>query len=113
MIRHAIIVAVLALVSIEIAAAVRMIQAAVVPLAVALGGDCGLGDACRKPAVAVIVQNEDSWTSSPLWVRCELFAGGAPLGTQYSQIGVLRANAHSMITIQDMFIEHDGGALRR
>jgi hypothetical protein len=36
MIRHAIIVAVLALVSTEIAAAVRMIQAAVVPLALQL-----------------------------------------------------------------------------
>jgi hypothetical protein len=102
MIRHAIIVAVLALVSTEITAAVRMIQAAVVPLAVALGGDCGLGDACRKPAVAMIVQNEDSWTSSPLWVRCQLFAGGAPLGTRHSRIVVLRADAHDIISIQDI-----------
>jgi hypothetical protein len=67
-----------------------------------LGGHCDLGDACRKPAVAVIVQNEDSWTSSPLWVRCQLFAGGTPLGTRYSQIGVLRANAESIVSIQDI-----------
>ena len=102
MIRHTIIVAVLALVSTEITAAVRMIQATIVPLVVALGGHCDLGDACRKPAIAVIVQNEDSWTSSPLWVRCQLLAGSAPLGTRYSQIGVLRANVQSIVSIQDI-----------
>jgi hypothetical protein len=96
------IVTLLALLSGEAVAAVRMAQAAVVPLEQALGGSCLLGDNCRKPAIAVILQNDNGWTSSPLWVRCQLFAGSAPLGMQYSRIGVLRANTYSLISIQDI-----------
>jgi hypothetical protein len=51
MIKHAMIVTLSALLSGEAVAAVRMIQAAVVPLEQALGGSCLLGNACRKPAV--------------------------------------------------------------
>jgi hypothetical protein len=102
MIKHAMIVTLSALLSGEALAAIRMIQAAVVPLEQALGGSCLLGDACRKPAVAVILQNDDGWTSSPMWVRCQLFSAGVLLGTKYSQIGVLRANAIAVISIPDI-----------
>jgi hypothetical protein len=48
MIKHAMIVTLSALLSGEAMAAIRMIQAAVVPLEQALGGSCLLGNACGE-----------------------------------------------------------------